>query len=166
MRWGSTTSYAQLRLDPLPPASAGAFLHALLGDDPTLEALKHVLIARTAGNPFFLEESVRALVDTGMVVGTPGAYRLTQECTTIQVPATVQAVLAARIDRLPADAKQLLQIAAVLGTEVPLPLLQAIAESARGRPAAESHPPASGRVPGGDAALPRARLHLSTRPDA
>ena len=126
--WGSTTSYAQLRLDPLPPASAGAFLHALLGDDPTLEALKHVLTARTAGNPFFLEESVRALVDTGMVVGTPGAYRLPQESTSIQVPATVQAVLAARIDRLPADAKHLLQIAAVLGTEVPLPLLQAIAE--------------------------------------
>ena len=125
-RWGSTMSYAQLRLDPLPPASADTFLHALLGDDPDLEVPKRMLIARTAGNPFFLEESVRTLVETGMVVGTPGAYRRTQDVTTIQVPATVQAVLAARIDRLPPDAKQLLQTAAVLGTEVPLPLLQAM----------------------------------------
>jgi tetratricopeptide (TPR) repeat protein len=84
--------------------------------------------ARTEGNPFFLEESVRTLVETGVLVGTSGAYRLTQALPTIQVPATVQAVLAARIDRLPPEEKRLLQTAAVIGTEVPLPLLQAIAE--------------------------------------
>ena len=126
--WGSKTYYAQLRLDPLPPASADAFLQALLGDDPGLEALKPLLIARTAGNPFFLEESVRTLVETGVLVGAPGAYRLVQALPAIQVPATVQAVLAARIDRLPPEEKHLLQTAAVIGTEVPLPLLQTIAE--------------------------------------
>src|SRR5262249_38935629 len=73
--WGSKTYYAQLRLDPLPPASADALLQALLGDDPGLEALKPLLIARTAGNPFFLEESVRTLAETGGLVGGRGAYR-------------------------------------------------------------------------------------------
>jgi predicted ATPase len=126
--WGSKTYYTQLRLDPLASGSAEALLQVLLGNDPRLAPLQRLLSAQTAGNPFFLEESVRILVETGILVGTPGAYRLTQDVTTIQVPATVQAVLAARIDRLPADAKQLLQTAAVLGTEVPLPLLQAIAE--------------------------------------
>src|SRR5262249_44211366 len=126
--WGSKTFYTQLRLDPLPPASADALLRALLGDDPSLAPLKPLLIARTAGNPFFLEESVRTLVETGVLVGEPGAYRLAQALLTIQVPATVQAVLAARIDRLPPEEKQFLQTAAVIGTEVPLPLLQAITE--------------------------------------
>ena len=132
--WGSKTSYTQLRLDPLPPASADALLQALLGDDggaqhaAPLQPLKQLLITRTAGNPFFLEESVRTLVETGVLVGEPGAYRLAQALPTIQVPATVQAVLAARIDRLPPEEKRLLQTAAVVGTEVPLPLLQAIAD--------------------------------------
>jgi predicted ATPase len=126
--WGSKTSYTQLRLDPLPPASADEILQALLGDDPSLALLKHLLIMRTEGNPFFLEESVRTLVETGVLVGASGAYRLAQTLPTIQVPATVQAVLAARIDRLPPEDKRLLQTAAVIGTEVPWPLLQAIAE--------------------------------------
>jgi predicted ATPase len=126
--WGSKTYYTQLRLDPLPPASADEVLQTLLGDDPSLVPLKPLLVTRTAGNPFFLEESVRTLVETRVLVGEPGAYRLAQALPTIQVPATVQAVLAARIDRLPPDEKRLLQSAAVIGTEVPLALLQAIAE--------------------------------------
>jgi len=126
--WGSKTYYTQLRLDPLPPVSADEFLQALLGEDSSLGPLKHLLIVRTAGNPFFLEESVRTLVETGVLVGEPGAYRLVQTLPTIQVPATVQAVLAARIDRLSPEEKRLLQTAAVIGTEVPLPLLQAIVE--------------------------------------
>jgi tetratricopeptide (TPR) repeat protein len=117
-----------VRLDPLPPANADELLQALLGDDPSLESLKRLLIERTEGNPFFLEESVRALVETGVLGGVPGAYRLAQALPTIQVPATVQAVLAARIDRLPPEEKHLLQTAAVIGTEVPFVLLQAIAE--------------------------------------
>jgi predicted ATPase len=126
--WGSKTYYTQLRLDPLPPVSAEALLVALLGDEPGLGPLKQLLIVHTGGNPFFLEESVRALVEAGVLVGTPGAYRLVQALPTIQVPATVQAVLAARIDRLPTEAKHTLQTAAVIGTEVPFILLQAIAD--------------------------------------
>ena len=126
--WGSKTSYTQLRLDPLPLTSTENFLQALLGDDASLVPVKRLLIARTGGNPFFLEESVQALVETGVLVGVPGAYRLEQAVPTIQVPATVQAVLAVRIDRLPPEAKHLLQTAAVIGMEVPLSLLHAIAE--------------------------------------
>jgi class 3 adenylate cyclase/tetratricopeptide (TPR) repeat protein len=126
--WGSKTYYTQLRLDPLPPVSADAFLQVLLGDDASLKPLTDLLIARTEGNPFFLEESVRTLAETGVLVGARAAYRLGQALAGIQVPATVQAVLAARIDRLPAEEKRLLQTAAVIGTEVPLPLLHAIAD--------------------------------------
>jgi tetratricopeptide (TPR) repeat protein len=126
--WSGKTYYTQVRLDPLPPASADALLQALLGDDADLMPLMQLLIARTEGNPFFLEESVRTLMETGMLVGEPGAYRLAQALQTIQVPATVQAVLAARIDRLPPEEKRLLQTAAVIGTEVPMPVLQVIAD--------------------------------------
>jgi class 3 adenylate cyclase/tetratricopeptide (TPR) repeat protein len=132
--WGSKTYYTQLRLDPLPHASADELLQALLGDDVgarravPLQDLKQLLITRTEGNPFFLEESVRTLVETGVLVGEPGAYRLAKPLDSLQVPATVQAVLAARIDRLPPEEKRLLQTAAVIGTEVSCPLLQAIAE--------------------------------------
>jgi tetratricopeptide (TPR) repeat protein len=124
--WGSKTYYTQLRLDPLPPASADELLQALLGDDPSLAVLKQLLITRTEGNPFFLEESVRTLVETGVLLGEQGAYRLVKPLDRLQVPATVQAVLTARIDRLPPEEKRLLQTAAVIGTEVPLFLLQAI----------------------------------------
>jgi class 3 adenylate cyclase/tetratricopeptide (TPR) repeat protein len=126
--WGSKTYYTQLRLDPLPPESAEELLKALLGDDPSVQPLKRLLIERTEGNPFFLEENVRTLVETGALVGERGAYRLMQDLTTIRIPPTVQAVLAARIDRLPPEEKRLLQSAAVLGKDVPFALLHAIAE--------------------------------------
>jgi predicted ATPase len=126
--WGNKTYYTQLRLDPLPLASAEELLQALLGDAPNLGPLKRLLIERTQGNPFFLEESVRALVETGGLVGERGAYRPLEPLDSLQVPATVQAVLAARIDRLPPEEKRLLQTAAVIGTEVPFALLQAIVE--------------------------------------
>jgi class 3 adenylate cyclase/tetratricopeptide (TPR) repeat protein len=125
--WGSKTYYTQLRLDPLEPASAAEVLQALLGDHPSLAPLTPLLIARTGGNPFFLEESVHTLVETGALVGERQAYRLATALDSLQVPATVQAVLAARIDRVPPEDKRLLQTAAVIGTEVPWPLLQAIA---------------------------------------
>jgi len=126
--WGSKTYYTQLRLDPLPTVSAEALLHALLGDDASLKPLTHLLIARTEGNPFFLEESVRTLAETGVLIGAREAYRLGHALAGIQVPATVQAVLAARIDRLSPEAKRLVQTAAVIGTEVSYPLLAAIAD--------------------------------------
>ena len=126
--WGSKTYYTQLRLDSLPPVSADALLQALLGGDPSLAPLTHLLIARTEGNPFFLEESVRTLVETGVLVGEQGACRLAHALPAVPVPATVQAVLAARIDRLLPEDKHLLQTAAVIGTEVPFALLGAIAD--------------------------------------
>jgi tetratricopeptide (TPR) repeat protein len=126
--WGSKTYYTQLRLDPLPEVSADVLLQALLGPGPGLVPLTRLLIARTQGNPFFLEESVRTLVETGVLRGEGGAYYLAQPLDTLHVPATVQALLAARIDRLPPEEKRLLQTAAVIGTEVPWPLLQAIAD--------------------------------------
>jgi class 3 adenylate cyclase len=126
--WGGKTYYSQVRLDALPPESAGELLEALLGDAPSLQPLTQLLIERTEGNPFFLEESVRTLVDTKILVGGRGAYRLATALATIQVPTTVQAVLAARIDRLPPEEKRLLQTAAVVGKDVPFALLQAIAE--------------------------------------
>jgi class 3 adenylate cyclase/tetratricopeptide (TPR) repeat protein len=128
--WGSKTYYTQLRLDPLPEASADTLLQVLVGADAGLTPLTRLLIARTQGNPFFLEESVRTLVEIGGLVGDRGAYHLAQPLDTLQVPATVQALLAARIDRLPPEDKRLLQTAAVIGTEVPGPLLQAIADTA------------------------------------
>ncbi|HVI86542.1 MAG TPA: AAA family ATPase, partial [bacterium] len=126
--WGSKSYYSQLRLDALPSESAGELLHALLGGTPDLEPLKRTLITRTEGNPFFLEESVRTLVETKALVGQPGVYALAEPLQPLHIPATVQAVLAARIDRLPAEEKSLLQSAAVIGKDVAFPLLQAIAE--------------------------------------
>jgi class 3 adenylate cyclase/tetratricopeptide (TPR) repeat protein len=125
--WGSKTYYTQLRLDALPAESAGELLEGLLGADPALAPLKALLTARTAGNPLFLEESVRTLVETRALAGVRGAYRLAQPVEAIQVPATVQSILASRIDRLPLDEKRLLQSAAVIGKDVPFGLLQGIA---------------------------------------
>jgi predicted ATPase len=125
--WGSKTYYTQLTLGPLPPETAEELLHALLGEDPHLQPLRQLLVERTERNPFFLEESVRALIETGVLIGEPGAYRVLRAQPSIPVPATIQAVLAARIDRLPPAEKSLLQAAAVIGKRVPFTLLEAIA---------------------------------------
>ena len=124
--WGSKTYYTQLRLDPLLPASAEAVLDALLGQDPSLAPLKRVLIERTEGNPFFLEESVRTLVEAGVLVDEPGAYRLAQPCRPSRYRPQCRRAGGAHRPAAPEE-KQLLQAAAVIGTEVPLPLLEAIA---------------------------------------
>jgi class 3 adenylate cyclase/predicted ATPase len=126
--WGRKTYYRQLRIDPLPPESAEELLTTLLGEHPSVGPLRRVLIGRTEGNPLFLEESVRALVETRVLVGERGGYQLVKAPETIQVPATVQAILAARIDRLPAEHKRLLQAASVVGKDVAFLLLQAIAD--------------------------------------
>jgi class 3 adenylate cyclase/tetratricopeptide (TPR) repeat protein len=126
--WGGKTYYGQIRLDPLVAASAEALLDALLGSDRELAPLRSLLIARTEGNPFFLEESVRALAETGVLAGERGAYRQVRAGQIVQLPETVQALLAARIDRLLPDDKSLLQSASVIGTTVPFTLLRALAE--------------------------------------
>ncbi len=126
--WGSRTYYIQLRLDALTPENAQELLQSLLGPDPGVEPLKKVLIERTEGNPFFLEESVRTLVETGALTGERGAFHLAHAVDDIEMPATVQAILAARIDRLAPENKHLLQTAAVIGKDVPFGLLEAIAD--------------------------------------
>ena len=126
--WGNRGYYTQLRIDPLGQECADELLAGLLGDDASLGPLKGLLLSRTEGNPLFLEESVRSLVETGALIGERGAYRLPVPLASIRVPATVQAVLAARIDRLPPEEKRLLQIAAVIGKDVPDALLRAVAD--------------------------------------
>jgi tetratricopeptide (TPR) repeat protein len=124
--WSNKTYYTQLRLETLPLESAGELLEALLGGDPSLAPLKNLLVKR--GNPFFLEETVRTLVETRALEGARGQYRLTKPIQAIQVPATVEAILAARINRLSPDDKRLLQIASVVGRSVPLGLLRPLAD--------------------------------------
>jgi len=126
--WGRSTSYTQLRIDPLPRESAEVLLEVLLGSDPGLDPLKRHLIERTEGNPLFVEESVRVLVETGALTGTRGTYQLARGLPAIHVPDTVQAILTARIDRLPPEEKRLLETAAVIGKDFSFALLQAVAD--------------------------------------
>src|SRR4029453_7051724 len=113
---------------PLPPESPDELLDALLGPDPALGPLKRLLVQWTEANPLFLEESVRALDEMATLAGERGAYRLTRPVEQLKIPATVQAILAARIDRLAAEDKHLLQTASVIGKDVPFALLQAVSD--------------------------------------
>ena len=130
--WGSRTCYHQLRIDALSGEGADELLLVLLGDDRSLEALKRLLLERTQGNPFFLEESVRGLLEVGALSGERGGHRLTRPVTALQVPVSVQALLAARIDRLAAVDKRLLETAAAIGKDVPYLLLAAVAAEEEG----------------------------------
>lgn len=113
--WLADVGAEHVALEPLGADATAELLHALLGDDPSLGDLPSRIAERTAGNPFFVEEAVRALADTGVLAGVRGAYRLVAPDSAIVLPATVQAVLAARIDALPEGDKALLQTAAVIG---------------------------------------------------
>jgi class 3 adenylate cyclase/tetratricopeptide (TPR) repeat protein len=124
--WGESPSFLRLRLDPLSPDRVRQLLDSMVGSDDTLHALKNILISRTDGNPFFLEESVRNLVETGVLTGEPGSYRQARAITQLEVPDTVRSLLERRIDRLNATERRLLQAAAVIGKDVALPLLQAV----------------------------------------
>src|SRR5499433_647350 len=125
-QWSNRPNYRRLRLHPFVSESLAEFLQALLGSDDSLLALKNFLVERANGNPFFVEEIVRGLVDTAVLEGARGSYHLARPFSSTEVPPTVQAVLAARIDALPAACKHLLQEAAVIGHHVPFALLHAI----------------------------------------
>ncbi len=127
-RWGSKTYYRQLQLDPLSGETAEQFGRALLGADPAVQRLAAHLAERTEGNPFFLEESVKSLVEAGVLGGQRGAYQLTATAPRVEIPSTVQALLSARIDRLPAEDKHILEMAAVIGKTFSRRLLQAITD--------------------------------------
>ena len=124
--WGDQSRYNEVNVDGLPAESAGTLLDVLLGRDPGLLPLKRLLDGQ--GNPLFLEEIVRMLVETNVLAGERGGYRLAHPIESIAVPPTVHAMLAARIDRLPEVDRHLLQVAAVVGKDVPMPLLRAIAD--------------------------------------
>jgi class 3 adenylate cyclase/ribosomal protein L40E len=123
--WGSKTYYTQLRLDPLGRESAEELLSALMSDAVELRPLKRLIIEKTEGNPFFIEEIVRALFDQAVLVRN-GAVKVTRSTSEIHIPPTVQGILASRIDRLPADEKGLLQTLAVIGKEFPLGLVRGV----------------------------------------
>ncbi|HWN02077.1 MAG TPA: adenylate/guanylate cyclase domain-containing protein [Candidatus Dormibacteraeota bacterium] len=126
--WANISVCTQFRVEALPAETTDELLETLLGPDPGLRPLKRLLVQLTDRNPFFLEETVRTLSEVGVLAGEPGAYRQARAIEALQIPHTVQAILAARIDRLPDGAKRLLQSAAVVGTDVPLVLLQEVAD--------------------------------------
>ena len=124
-QWGSKTYYTQLRLDPLGKESAGEMLSALLGDSVELAPLTRLIIEKTEGNPLFMEEIVQALVEDGSLRRN-GSVKLARPVEQLRLPPTVQAILASRIDRLPAAEKDLLQTLAVIGKEFPLSLAREV----------------------------------------
>lgn len=123
--WANKSGYTQIRLEALAPESGAQMLGALLGEGPALDGLKSLLVRRA--NPFFLEEAVRTLVDSGALAGEPSSYRLTRDIEAIRIPATVEAMLAARIDHLDSDDRRVLEVASVIGRVVPRALLLAVA---------------------------------------
>ena len=126
--WMSRSYYRQIALAPLGPEAIEQLLAELLGSDPSLDGLAELVRERTEGNPFFIEELVQALVEAGSLEGERGAYRLVGPVEEAAVPASVQAVLAARIDRLGQREKAVLQAAAVIGKEFPAPVLERVVE--------------------------------------
>jgi class 3 adenylate cyclase/predicted ATPase len=124
-RWGSKTYYTQLRLDPLGKDSAEEMLSALLGESPELTPLKRLIIEKTEGNPFFMEEIFQALVEDGTLLRN-GSIQLMHSVEQLRLPPTVQGILTSRIDRLAADEKDLLQTLAVIGKEFPLALAREV----------------------------------------
>ncbi|MEA2685802.1 MAG: hypothetical protein QOE93_997, partial [Actinomycetota bacterium] len=128
--WMAHSYYQRIALDPLSGDEATEMLQDALGDDPSLTPLLALLGERCGGNPFFLQEVVRAMVEEGTLSGGPGPYTLERALDQVRVPATVHAVLAARIDRLVAEQKSLLQTASVIGRTFAEPLLAQIAEMA------------------------------------
>ena len=124
-QWNSKTYYTQLRLDPLGNESAEEMLSALLGDGKDLLPLKRMIVERTEGTPFFMEEMVQVLFEDG-VLQRNGTVKLAKSMNAVKVPATVQAILASRIDRLLPDEKELLQTLAVIGREFALSLVRRV----------------------------------------
>jgi adenylate cyclase len=126
--WMRKSFYRQVPLLPLGREATGELLADLLGRDPSLSGLADRIHERTRGNPFFIEELAQTLVEGGRLEGARGAYRLIAPVAELDLPRTVHAVLAARIDRLPEREKRLLQAASVIGKELPEPLLRRVAE--------------------------------------
>jgi class 3 adenylate cyclase/tetratricopeptide (TPR) repeat protein len=126
--WISSSNVVRIPVEPLGSKSSNRLLTSLIGTNFELEPLKRQLIARAGGTPLFLEEMVRTLIETGAIEGDGQNKRLAQQLKEITIPATVQSVIAARIDRLVPSQKSLLQLAAVVGNEFSAPILLAISD--------------------------------------
>jgi len=126
--WMGRSYYHQLPLAPLGPDAIRELLDALLGNDSSIAGLAEAIHARTGGNPFFTEEVVQTLIESGKLQGSKGAYRLVTPVDKLEVPSSVHALLAARIDRLAEREKDVLQTAAVIGREFDEPTLAAVVE--------------------------------------
>jgi class 3 adenylate cyclase/tetratricopeptide (TPR) repeat protein len=125
--WSNKTYYTQLRLDPLGGQNAVEMVSELVGDSSELQSVKDLIVSKTEGNPFFMEEMVRALFDQGVLTRN-GVVRVAKPPTSIQIPATVQGILAARIDQLVPGEKELLQMLAVIGKEFPFALVRHVTQ--------------------------------------
>ena len=125
--WLRKSYYHQLPLLPLGPEATEALLDDLLGGDGALGPLRAKILERTRGNPFFVEEVVQALLESGALEGVKGALQLARPVEPLEIPGTVQAVLSSRIDRLAEREKRLLGIASVVGMVVPAEILRRVA---------------------------------------
>jgi len=143
--WEGDANVDRLHLEPLPPDEAKEFLDCLVGSDPTLESVKPLVAARAEGTPLFLEETVRALVETGALTGVRGAYVSAGPEVEVDIPDSVTAIIAARIDRLDQFEKMALQVAAVSGPRVPVRLVSRVL-----RQPDEDVANAMGRLAGGE----------------
>lgn len=128
--WMNRSFYQQLPLRPLGAEAIAALLSDLIGNDPSTAGLPERIHERTSGNPFFIEEIVQSLVENGSLVGSKGAYQLVTADSGLELPSTVQSVLAARLDRLPEREKRLLQTASVIGKEFSQKILKAVIATA------------------------------------
>ncbi|MBI1816899.1 MAG: AAA family ATPase [Deltaproteobacteria bacterium] len=130
--WMRKAYYQQIPLLPLGPEATRELLADLLGSDPSVAGLSAYVHRRTGGNPFFIEEVVQSLLESGRLTGAHGAYRLVGSVEAVEIPATVQTVLAARIDRLGDDEKRTLQTASVIGKEFSGAILAAVVAADEG----------------------------------
>jgi len=124
--WGQKTYYTQLYLAPLGTDEAGELLTFLLGNDAGLKSLKQLILEKTEGTPFFIEEVIQTLAEEGVLIGERGTYRLGKAPTELHISPTVQGVLTARIDRLATAEKTLLHQLAVIGRQFPLSLVHQV----------------------------------------
>jgi adenylate cyclase len=124
--WTRKSWVLQLPMAPLGEEALAELVRDWVGAGPSVAALPALVGARSGGNPFFAEEIILSLLETGHLVGTRGAYELATTIARIEVPPTVQSLLAARIDRLGESEKQVLYAASVIGKEFPRPLLESV----------------------------------------
>jgi class 3 adenylate cyclase/tetratricopeptide (TPR) repeat protein len=129
-KWAGKECFTAVHLDPLGTNAADQLVRILLGNNVANEELRALIVERTGGTPLFIEETIRTLVDSGVLRMGTGGYDLTREIREIQIPETVQSVIATRIDSLSPKRKSLLQIVSVIGSEVPILLLRQVVDLA------------------------------------